>query len=639
MSRLLAIYNELKSIDDHTVDQALAAALPTADPQAASLICQRLLERGHAQSTAALVEQFHRLPPQIQTTMIQRVDRLYSPLRKAANLKIAQSAKNVIHIIDRAQAGRLAYLVVEQLYHRPDEVRRCAASCLHRLAQHARAAVRQAAPGVESVCDTVTAHYIRSAIEEAVGLYRNHHQPGVLLALTQLAPRSIPAAIAHLSDPDHEAVEAMQALLAHPRQAQVCRAMLVMIRLPPLTEAVLSGLSRINTGQALANVLQHGHLLLDQRVAKPLSRFKDAHRLWPDDEQRHRLDAAATRSLPRWAGALAWPPQVRALKLARLRDVADPLTRLAALRQLMAMADDPSSKPYKLLAVAAYCFDPRASLARIAVGFLISQRWEGLDRLLPRLANSPHEQVRRLAGERLAPKVFHRMWQHWPGLSTKDRLSLGRAMVKIDPRFMAHLAVKLENPDRSTTLRAMDMIRELNLCDYFEKTLLALLRSTDEVVVASAVKTAGMISNPATTRAIEAALDHADPRVRANVIESLYQSHLKRHTPRLTRMAEREANRPRANAIGALMQTHRADALSSLKRMLTDGQPMQRVSALWLVETMGLIEVARFVAEMAVSDPDPRVRDRADHVVRRLIDVMRPATPTQDSSPPQRVAA
>ena len=129
MSRLLEIYEELKSINDHTVDQALAAALPSADPQAAQLICQQLLERDHAQGSVALVEQFHRLPAEIQASMIQRVDRLYGPLRKAANLKDAQPAMNVIQIVDHARAGRLTYLVVEQLYHRPDEVRRAAAGC------------------------------------------------------------------------------------------------------------------------------------------------------------------------------------------------------------------------------------------------------------------------------------------------------------------------------------------------------------------------------------------------------------------------------------------------------------------------------------------------------------------------------
>ena len=42
-------------------------------------------------------------------------------------------------------------------------------------------------------------------------------------------------------------------------------------------------------------------------------------------------------------------------------------------------------------------------------------------------------------------------------------------------------------------------------------------------------------------------------------------------------------------------------------------------SALWLVETMGLMEVASHVAEMSLGDPDPAVQSKADKAIQSLL--------------------
>ena len=124
-------------------------------------------------------------------------------------------------------------------------------------------------------------------------------------------------------------------------------------------------------------------------------------------------------------------------------------------------------------------------------------------------------------------------------------------------------------------------------------------------------------------RSLEKAMAHADNRVRANAVEAMSQMRSARHLQQLMRMADEDTNRPRANAIGALMEMKAGEALPALTRMLSDDRPEHRISALWLVERMGVLEAAQAVAELAMSDPDPEVRRRAEQVAAEVLELMR----------------
>ena len=144
----------------------------------------------------------------------------------------------------------------------------------------------------------------------------------------------------------------------------------------------------------------------------------------------------------------------------------------------------------------------------------------------------------------------------------------------------------------------------------------------DSLIASAAVRALGSASGDEVRHTLEAALKHEDSRVRANAVEALQQHKSTAHVLELVDMAERDESRPRANAIGALIQMRTGDALGSLSRMLDDTRANQRISALWLVEHMGIIDVARQVAEMSISDGNEKVRDRAERAVRQLIQVM-----------------
>jgi len=83
------------------------------------------------------------------------------------------------------------------------------------------------------------------------------------------------------------------------------------------------------------------------------------------------------------------------------------------------------------------------------------------------------------------------------------------------------------------------------------------------------------------------------------------------------------------------------EAVDALQQMVADQRPEQRISALWLIQRMDLVDLAQHVAEMSISDPDPRTRQRAGKVIQRIIQSLQgePDDAEPEPRPPREEAA
>jgi len=625
MSRLYDIYQRLRSIQDPSVDRAMAAALPTADPLAVKLITLNLLERQHPEGTATLVLYYDRLLPDIQARVIRLAPQWYRSLREAAGRKSDHGPANAIRIIVEAKIAKLAYLITEQLHHRPDKLRKQAAQGLCELARWAGAATGcQDDPATQSPtrCDVTSTAYIQAAVEEAVRLYHTHHQPAALMAYAAMVSHSMPKILLQLQDPSNPAVEALREMLPKVGHRDIRRAALVLVQVPTLTHAALAGLKVTGAGEGLVDVLSGSHLLLNQRISDPLRGLTQPLHLWPATGDVVQWPAQTTRGLARWAQALPMTPRERVESLANLGGMPDALSRLNVLRQLIAISQS-GQAPSANDAIARFCNDPQEKLAKIALRYMICSRRDGLTDLLTRAVNSKHAGVAQLARARLAPLGFARLWDHWPSMDATQKLSTGRALIKIDALFHSHLSSKLVGGQGWARLRALSIIHGLNQGLLFEPPLLTMVGDQDPKIASAAVRALGSARSEVAVKALEKALGHENSRVRANAVEALDHLQSTRHVRRLVEMAhEEQQGRPRANAIRALLRMRAGDALSALVKMLHDPRPAQRISALWVIQAMGLIEVAHQVAEMSITDSDLNVKSRAGHVVHGLMDVM-----------------
>jgi hypothetical protein len=638
MARLADIFDRIGRIGEATVDQAMIAALPSADPEAVKLIVPRLLLRRRAEGLLAVVLHFHQYDPALQAQVCTRVGELYRALREAARHPQPVGPSNALDIIQTTGETRLGYLVAELLIHGQAAVRHRAAAALLEMT---RMACR-----VDLAPEALP--YLVSALSQAVQRYASHQRGETLIAALELLPRPLGEIVVPWSDAGHPATVALGKLLRHSQERTVLQALVPLLALPPLRESCVEGLRQAVAAGQLQQVLRHGHLLLLPALAAPLRRQTDPQELLGPESAWLAMPAAAAQALARWATLLPLERALRLQVLVKLASAPDAMARLGALRRLIAWIAEEARRPDAVAAshtdnrdllagLAVFCHDSEPAIARLALRELVRRRWEGLARLMPKLVNSDQPELARIARHHLAALGFARLWEAWPRLDSQLRTTALRAVMKLDPDFRRVLLDKLQHHPRSERLRAVAIIDALGQADAYADALIALVNGDDPRLASAAVKALGGGSHDLALPVLQQALAHADARVRANAVDALRQRDSRTHVEHLVRMALADANRPRASAIAHLMDMRAADALTALQRMLADDRPEHRRSALWIVDSMGLIEVARQVAEMSISDPQMLVKQRAGEVVQRLIQSMHSAArsprPTPESVP------
>lgn len=645
---LSTIYDRLAGEPDESIDLAMAAALPTADAAACGYIAQTLLKRKHSPSLTALVVHYHRLEPAVQQLVIDNVLDLYRPLREATELRTTAGPANAMAIIRRACHPKLAYLALSELKTGIEAVRPEAAACLLEMCRAVAAVLPtpegetsviagkavganpatpplspDAAPDTRPVVpaapiDALASLTLQEAVEEALRLYQYHNQADVLRAIATLAPRAMPGAVSAIEARGSVVAPALRLMIEMPDDEAIRRSLLSWARVTAMQNSVMAGVSRTVGRGTFGDVLSLGHLAAAGPLAQKLRNSETPETLAPSADAVAAMNSVQRRALVHWLRPLNIDAERKAALLAPLARDSDPGVRLAALRLLIDSA--PLVEVTDL--IASLCRDADLAIARIAMRHLIRARWPGMTHLLLKLLHSQHAEIRKLAARRLAPLGFEKLWDAWPRLSTSQQLAAGRALLKLDPSFPRLLGERLNAPERPIRLRALAIIQGLNQGSLFEPALLALARDLDPVIASAAVRVLGTTPTPQSAQVLEQHLNHEDSRVRANAVEALQALNATKHVDQLLKMAAEEDPRPRANAINALMQMRTNDAMSALLRMLADDRADQRTSALWLVDHLGVVEVARHIAEMAISDGDPSVKQRAGLVVENLIGLL-----------------
>lgn len=594
---------------------ALSEALPTADSKSMARIVRVLLERGDSAGLAALVMHFGDLPMAEKQTVVGHLEKLGPALRGAAQQYESRGPANVIAMIRQTRAVHLVQLAGDLLVDGPPRIRKDAACALLEMAQWFTS-VRPGAGAGDQVCDAGAVLAMRPVVDGAVKRFDAHRQQQALLALAALGPHMSDVTIQRLRQRGNLATDGLCQILREPHHPAVRRSLLSFLRLPPLLQSVREGLRWIGTRGGVGDVMRCSHLLVSHGARQTLVSLKDPQRLIPAENELANMRDVRSRGVARWIVSLPLEVDQKIHELGKLKSLSDRLSRLSALRALMDLSAHDE--------VSQFCGDDDPAIARIALRYLIFDGWNGLPKLLPTLANSEHAEVRQIALEALGPTVFDRFWTNWCELDSDQQSPAGRAMIKIDPQFHRRLADRLSSPSRSDRLRAMSIIHGLNQGALFEEALIVLTQHDEERVVSSAVRALGSADSPNAVDAVERMLEHDDSRVRANAIEALEQMNSTRHIQKLLDMAQEEDNRPRANAIMALVNLRTEEAMAALSQMLNDYRPRQRISALWLVETLGLLDVARSVAELSITDPDGDVRRRAGGVMRYLVTSLDP---------------
>jgi HEAT repeat protein len=615
MARGQQIFALLASVADVSVDLAMAAAMPTADDDTAMKLAQKLIQRNHTQSLTALVRYYHQLAEPIRALVVSQAPQMGRVLRHMAQHGTSQDQLNVVQIVHATADSKLCYLLSDVLRYGNAEAHEDAASALLDLAH--RSLYIPDEPANEDEATRAASGQIdllQQAIEQAITFYGMHHQPAVIEAILETQPRPLMQAATVLNDLKHPATQTLMELCTTPRNPAVCESMLSLLSIPVLTEPIMQGIDFMAENHTLHQLLTQGHLLLDRR--KLLRKLPASEKYFPQVQTLVGIRPRQLRHLPMWYATICRKPQQLVAQLGTLRKVSDAQTRLTTLRRLMQLS--PSDLDAVNL-IAGFCADSDEAIARIALRHLIRIDYVDLYHLMLRLINSPHASIRKITSERVGPVGFEKYWDSWSRFDLNQRISAGRALIKIDPSFHIQLGEKLDSDNPVNIHKAMAVIRTLNQGTFFEYALEHLTRHADPKVASTAVKTLGSAGTPRAARILESSLEHTDPRMRANAVEALDHIEHSNHFNQLMKMSKEDDNRPRANAIGALLAMNFADALTTLANMLNDERPMHRLSALWLVDHLNLRDMVRHVAELSISDRDEKVRVRAGKLIEHFI--------------------
>lgn len=202
-----------------------------------------------------------------------------------------------------------------------------------------------------------------------------------------------------------------------------------------------------------------------------------------------------------------------------------------------------------------------------------------------------------------------------PGLSREDALSLGRAARRVDSmidvslaRGLADSAVGNSAVHVADPARLMDILCETADAARIMPSLMRMMRHPNSYLRSKAVKMIGQGSHSA--KWVMGRLSEADPRVRANAVESLWGVDTPEARTLLNFAANDANNRVAGNALLGLYYLGEASVLADVVKLAGHESEVFRASAAWV---MGETGDPRFTEALRrlISEPDTMVRKRA----------------------------
>jgi HEAT repeat protein len=651
MSVRKTILQRLASSANLAVEPVLECALfarpsPSEQQELFAIIETRDVRAGWA----ALIKVYEQLSEEIQARLIQRHSQLFRPLSDVMQDTEGPARFNVIEIIRRSEDPRLVYLLAQALMDNRPEVRELAGQSLLAAAVRHHEQTGEAYAG-ETPHDVEASAELRRAVDYSLKLYKTHKQHAALLAAVLSERQQDGPTWAHFQDPHDDITKAAAAMLRQPAPeygpALAAATMLALgSPLKPAAMAGLAGTEDIETARALA---RESFRLLDpvlRDAAAGMGNLKLLAVMWKQtpptaDTWHHWL---------RLVQAVGLQPVEKAMWLTRLLERAPSSGEFAAswkLSVMRAIADANSPEAGRLFA--RLLADPSERVARCAARYMLSRSHASWRSLIVG-APSPHASVRRMIGatqaaggggahfkstvpslmERVAAITmasdsanaenpeFPRVWNEYPEMPPAVQHSTARTLASADPQYLEQMKAKLSSSIPADVAQGLKMIAVLPNIAAFRGQIIALCGHADVRIASTAVKLVGRLEDPRLKDLLEAAAHHGDPRVRSSAIESMAALRIARHSQQVLSMIHSRHNRERANAIKAISEFDFNTAKDCLRRMLADTNPLHRISALWVVEQLGLPELFRQVSVLARRDPNVRVRKRAADILESL---------------------
>ncbi len=595
-------YEIVAGMPNRAVDGALAGMLASLNESLSTLAVTKLIERGNLPGLITLVSGYNGYDDHLKALVREHIVALHEAARRAIASDAVDTRLSTIELIRASRNCPLAYLLSEALTRRCSRTAMAAATALKTLALSVidRRAAGGDAAQQRGLCGET--QHLGEALRAGLDSWQTHHRIEVLEASMLLADVMEAALFKKVSQPRSPLASAVGNLLRADNSPAMAAFSLRALGVPELRAFAVERISAAEDPAFIERLVDEMWVTVDPAAENGCASIRTM--VWLENGAPAQPDLSGPRGakavrLVRASGM----PLDRKLGAYRkwINGACDALGR-AALWQLTAM-----DTPEATRALEAVAASGSREAAQIAAQELFRRK--------PAAGLPASRGVGETRSEDDSEVAAY--WERFDELDHDRRVRIGRRLrKKYESSFEQRLRNALRNVEFVHRERAMRMIRDLRLGHEMPERVFALTRDSDERIRSLAVAMLSEIEGPAAVRILRRALEDTDPRVQANAIEVIRDQDVHRWTRELGDRLRGKHNRVRANAIKTLLRHRERDAAVALLSMLSDASAAHRISALWVAEQLELASLLPRVRRMAISDPDARVRDRADEVLR-----------------------
>jgi hypothetical protein len=615
----------LKGADASAAATALAAALDHAAAAELRALAAAAIATRRPPAVAAVIRSLHRIEPDGRAKLLHRGETAL--WRDAIRLESGgAAATNVIRVVvERGTtdlAGALVPLLAAGAEDDDDTVGEAAARALLELT------IAVAGPSGRHHVPYASAAPLDAALAAALQTYREHRRDEVVLAAAIIAGRPGRAVERLLDDEDEPTVRHVRGVVERQDEPLVQRNLLRWLTDPVLGRAAARWLHRLRGSQPHAASLAHGHLLLVPARRRDLERAMRPPECVPPIATALQLPASAQAQIPRLVQRLPLSGRTRVRHLDAMRALSSPVARMRAVTALAGQSGSGARE-----ATHEYCQDPDRAVARLAVREALGAARPADDHVLHRIERSLHPALADRARRRLAGASVAGFRAHRRSLGGPARRAALLALLASNPEPLRdELREEMASRESRRRLEAVMLARRAGLVATLEPELIELADDDDPATAATALAALAAGRSPEAFAALVGGIDHQNPRAKANAVESLDRA-VRREGGASRRIVEivspitgSEHNRPRANAVRALLRHDPDHGREHLHAMLDDQNPLHRVSGIWVARHVPAIDIAADLERLAGGDARAAVRQRA-RCALRIIDRRRGEVP------------
>ncbi|MFQ5590538.1 MAG: HEAT repeat domain-containing protein [Phycisphaerae bacterium] len=651
---LPAVFQHLRHKDNLAVDATLVEALPHMDPEVRPAALKLLLQRDHRPSLVLLVGRFRQYDEDMKRLTAAHVGALFGAVRGAIESPIVQRRAGAIQLITESRCGPLVYLLADALRHQCAQTRELAGKALHELAVYLSNRIErrsespsaprhhgsepQAPPpdsctsgshsrlgemarihaqslrgnGLDEVDALATG--LGEALRRAVLGWEIHRNRHALEAALWMSDRVAAAIRTKLEDPRSKIAHSICSMVQTAHDPRMAGFTLRALSLPQLRTAAAEALAREDDTAFWSAVLNHSWLLLDPEIERACRRIRESPRRPHNAHEWVKLHRDMSASAVHLLDSVGWPRERKTMLFRELVRAGTHACRAAVGWHLV--HDNGEAATALLTTLTGLC---PGELGRMATRELDRRRLRGS---LQTCQNAPAATHTRTAARR----AFDRYWEEFDLLPPRERASVTDSMRQIADRVLGPIREKLASEHSQDRCRAVRIARALRLTSELDEHIYPLGHDADPVVRSAAVGALAALPGATSARILRHALADRDERVQANAITAVEALGTEELVAKLPSKLASHTARVRANAIMSLLRLEQTDGAAALLEMLADARSDHRMSALWVVEQLGLRSVSNRVTQISRYDPDGDVRAVARRVLGRLNRASEPGT-------------